>query len=375
VTRDPAANPQARPEISNEGTDTPEIGVGVIGCGYWGPNLVRNFARQEGCRVRAVCDLTAERAQRVAREFHILDVTADPASVIQNPEVQLVVVATPTATHYHLARRAITAGKHVLVMKPLTAVLEQAEELVDLAERQGVVLAVDHTFVYTGAVQRIRELVARGELGEIYYLDSVRINLGLFQSDVNVMWDLAPHDVSIIDYVLGGPEPTEVSAVGACHAGSRMENIAYLTIRYGPQLLAHVHVNWLAPAKVRRTIVGGSRRMVVYDDMEPSEKIRVYDTGVLITPRTTADEVYSQLVSYRTGDMHAPRVDTREALAVEAEHVLQCIRTGTRPRSDGHAGVRVVRILQAAQDSIRNGSRAVTFGPDALNRAQGRPAQ
>jgi predicted dehydrogenase len=246
-------------------------------------------------------------------------------------------------------------------MKPLTTTVEHAEELVDLAERAGVLLAVDHTFVYTGAVQKMRDLIESGDLGEIYYLDSVRINLGLFQADVNVIWDLAPHDISIIDYLMSGALPTEVSAVGACHAGSPTENIAYVTLRYGRDLLAHVHVNWLAPAKVRRTMVGGSRRMVVYDDMEPSEKIRIYDKGVTITPSSSQDEVYGQLVSYRSGDMHAPRLDGREALAVEAEHLLHCIRSGGTPRADGHAGLRIVRILSAAEQSIRKESGPVVL--------------
>jgi predicted dehydrogenase len=222
-------------------------------------------------------------------------------------------------------------------------------------------LAVDHTFLYTGAVNRIRELIAAGELGELYYLDSVRINLGLFQADVNVVWDLAPHDISIIDYVLGGTLPTEVSAVGASHAGSRTENIAYVTLRYGPHLLAHVHVNWLAPAKVRRTIVGGSKRMLVYDDMEPSEKLKIYDAGVSITPSLTQDELHSQVVLYRAGDMLAPKVDTREALAVEAEHIVQCIKTGATPRADGRAGLRVVRILAGAQASIESGGVPISM--------------
>jgi predicted dehydrogenase len=251
----------------------------------------------------------------------------------------------------------------VLVMKPLTTRVDHGEELVALAERQGLMLAVDHTFVYTGAVQRMREMADAGELGDIYYVDSVRINLGLFHGDINVVWDLAPHDISIIDHVLGGRLPLEVSAVGACHAGSRTENIAYVTLRYGPELLAHVHVNWLAPAKVRRTIVGGSRRMIIYDDMEPSEKVKIYDKGVSIAPTSGADEVYRQLVSYRSGDMHAPRIDMREALDVEAEHLLECIRTGARPRADGAAGLRVVRILEAAQLSIDSGSVPITLAP------------
>ena len=309
----------------------------------------------------AACDSMYERAARVAAEYRIDRATDRVDDLINAKDIHLLIVATPTFGHFDIARRAIQAGKHVLVMKPLTASVEQAEELVDLAERAGVMLAVDHTFVYTGAVQKIRDLIAAGELGELYYLDSVRINLGLFQPDVNVVWDLAPHDISIIDYVLDGRQPTEVSAIGAAHAGSPHENIAYVTMRYGEHLLAHVHVNWLAPAKVRRTIIGGSKRMVIYDDTEPTEKIKIYDAGVTITPTIQNDEKHSQVVVYRAGDMHAPKVSEREALTVEAEHLVQCIRTGERPRADGQAGLRVVKILAAAQESIRTQGRPVVM--------------
>jgi predicted dehydrogenase len=241
-------------------------------------------------------------------------------------------------------------------MKPMTTSVEEAEELVDLAERQGVVLAVDHTFVYSAAVRKLREIITSDELGQLYYIDSVRINLGAFQSDVNVIWDLAPHDISIIDYLLGGMLPTEVSAIAASHAGSRLENLAYLTMSYGESMIAHVHVNWLAPAKIRRTIMGGSRKMVVYDDVEPSEKVLVYDRGVTIDHEGDPEQVYRQLVSYRTGDVRAPRLDDREALAFEADHLATAILTGARPDVDGHAGLRAVRVLAAAELSARTRS-------------------
>jgi predicted dehydrogenase len=222
-----------------------------------------------------------------------------------------------------------------------------------------VIVAVDHTFVYTGAVRMMRELVESGTLGEIYYVDSVRINLGVFQSDVNVIWDLAPHDVSIIDYVLGGILPSQVSAVSAAHAGSRRENIAYLTMRYGPSVMGHVHVNWLAPAKIRRTIVGGSKQMIVYDDMQPSEKLLIYDKGVTIDPGDDPAKVYGELVSYRSGDVLAPRLDDREALSVEVDEIISCILHGGTPTADGLAGVRAVKVLEAAAQSARDGSRPV----------------
>jgi predicted dehydrogenase len=337
------------------------VGVGVVGCGYWGPNLVRNFSQQSDARVVGLCDSRLERAVKVARDHHVEYVTDSVDEFLSLGDLDLVVIATPSATHFELARRAIACGKHVLVMKPLTTRVDHAEELVHLAERAGVMLAVDHTFVYTGAVRKMRELVESGSLGDIYYIDSVRINLGLFQNDVNVIWDLAPHDISIIDHVLGGVEARAVATVGGCHAGSRHENIAYVTVQYSPDVLAHVHVNWLAPAKVRRTIIGGSRSMIIYDDMEPSEKLKVYDKGVNIAAPSGPDDVYSQLVSYRSGDMRAPKIDGREALAFEAEHILSCVRTGSRPIADGAAGVRVVRIVEAAQTSLDANSGFVTL--------------
>jgi len=335
------------------------LGVGVIGAGYWGPNLIRNFARHDRSRVIAVCDMQLDRAQRIASQYRVESVTNDPDELIAHEDVELVVISSPSRTHYPLVKAALTAGKHVLVTKPMATRLDHAEELADLAERQGLILAVDHTFVYSAAVRKMRELVASGELGQIYYVDSVRINLGVFQSDVNVLWDLGPHDISIVDDILGGGLPLEVSAIAAAHAGSRMENIAYLTMRYAPDILAHVHVNWLAPAKIRRTIIGGSRRMVIYDDMQPSEKLLIYDKGVTIAPWTDPEEIYSQLVSYRSGDMQAPKLDDREALAVEVEDVVGCILDGGQPLADAAAGVRTVRILEAAGQSIREQSRPV----------------
>jgi predicted dehydrogenase len=296
----------------------------------------------------------------MARLYGVPMATSDPAQLIASPDIDLVVIAAPARTHVTLGLDAIDAGKHVLMTKPMTTSAEDAERLVDLAERKGVVLAVDHTFVYTGAVRKMRELVASGALGEIFYVDSVRINLGVFQSDVNVIWDLAAHDISIIDYVLGGNEPLQVSAVGAAHASSRRESIAYVTLRYGQDILAHVHVNWLAPAKIRRTIVGGSKQMIVYDDMQPSEKLMIYDKGVTIASRNDdAETVYGELVSYRSGDVWAPKLDTREALAVEVDELIDCILRGGVPVADGAAGLRTVRVLEAAARSARSGSHPV----------------
>src|SRR5712692_3132687 len=334
------------------------VRVGVIGCGYWGPNLVRNFARHPHSQVEAVCDLRYERAMRVGAEYRIPTVTDRVDEVLKAPDVDLVVVATPIFTHFELAKRALEAGKHVLVMKPLSTRVDQAEELCALAERQGVLVAVDHTFVFTGAVRKMKELVQAGEIGDLYYFDSVRINLGLIQTDVNVVWDLAPHDVSIMDYLLER-DPITVSATGASHGGSPTENIAYLTVRYKGSLMGHVHVNWLAPAKVRRTIVGGSKKMMIYDDMEPSEKLKIYDKGFTVGPSPSSETEYQLLISYRAGDMHAPQLDTREALAVEVENVIQAITGRESLLADGRAGTRVVRILEAAQRSIEQAGAVV----------------
>ena len=330
--------------------------VGVIGCGYWGPNLVRNFARHPRSEVQAVCDARYERATRVGAEFRVPTITDRVDEVVAGPDIDLVVIATPSFTHFELARAAIAAGKHVLVMKPLTTRADQAEELCELAERQGVLVAVDHTFVFTPAVRKMRDLVDRGEIGDLYYFDSVRINLGLFQTDVNVIWDLAPHDVSIMDYLIG-KDPVAVSAAGASHGGSPTENIAYVTVRYAGSLLGHIHVNWLAPAKVRRTIVGGSKRMLIYDDMEASEKLKVYDKGFSVS--SSAESEYQLLINYRTGDMHAPQLETREALAIEVDNVVRALEGKEPLVADGRTGWRVVRILEAAQTSIAQGGSAI----------------
>ena len=344
------------------------VRVGVIGCGYWGPNLVRNFARHPASRVEAVCDARYERAARVGGEYRVPTVTDRPDDVIGAGDLDLIVVATPSFTHFDLARAAIRAGKHVLVMKPLTTRTDHAEELCDLAERQGVLLAVDHTFVFTGAIRKMRELIASGEIGDLYYFDSVRINLGLIQTDINVVWDLAPHDVSIMDFLLER-EPVAVSGTGASHGGSPTENIAYLTVRYAGSLLGHVHVNWLAPAKVRRTIVGGSRKMMIYDDMEPSEKLKVYDKGFSVSASGSAENEYQWMISYRSGDMFAPQLDTREALAVEADNVIAALEGREALVADGRAGWRVVRILEAAQQSMEQGGAVVAINGAKVSRS------
>lgn len=325
------------------------IGIGVIGYGYWGPNLVRNFMKAPGAQVVAVSDIRADRLLPLHKQYPTVQTTTNFRDVISNSDVDAVIVATPVSTHYELAEMALKAGKHVLVEKPLTSTSRQSLGLIEEARRNRRVLMVDHTFVYTSAVRKSQELVADNSVGEIYYYDSVRVNLGLFQHDVNVIWDLAVHDLAIMDYVLRS-RPLAVSATGMSHVPGKPENIAYLTLFFESNLIAHVHVNWLAPVKIRRTLIGGSNKMIVYDDLEPSEKIKVYDKG--ITLNNGSDNLYRMLIGYRTGDMWAPQIEVAEALQVEAQHFVQCIEKGQQPITDGEAGLRVVKILEAASQSM-----------------------
>lgn len=324
------------------------MNVGVIGYGYWGPNLVRNFGEVDEVHVKWIADLRADRRGQAAKRHAHIRVTSDAGDIFNDPDVSAIVIATPVAGHFELASRALEAGKHVLIEKPMTRTVAEAEALVALADRQGLVLMVDHTFIYTGAVQRIKEVVDVGELGDLMYLDSVRINLGLFQSDVDVLWDLAPHDIAILNHLV--PElPISVSAAGADHTGSGLVDVAYITLHYPGNFIAHLHVNWLSPVKIRQMLLGGSRRMLVYDDMEPSEKVRVYDRGVRVT---TEEGIHRTLVDYRTGDMWAPKLANREALSVECGHFVECVRFNRVPQSSGRAGLNVVRVLEAAQRSL-----------------------
>ena len=335
------------------------ITVGVIGYGYWGPNLVRNFTEAPGGRVGFVTDVRAERLSHVASRYPAAKVSTDYRDLLADPSVDAVAIATPVSSHFDLAMAALRAGKHVLVEKPMTATSEQSLVLIDEADKRGLVLMVDHTFVYTNAVAKIRELTQGGDLGDIYYYDSVRINLGLFQHDVNVLWDLAVHDLSIMDYVLG-QTPASVSATGLAHVAGQPENIAYMTMFFDGRLIAHVHVNWLAPVKVRRTLLGGSRRMIVFDDLEASEKIKVYDRGISVNP--SAESVYQMLIGYRAGDMWAPQLGLTEALQTEARHFIECIEHRKAPTTDGHAGLRVVRLLEAATRSMAQQGALVPIG-------------
>jgi predicted dehydrogenase len=337
------------------------IGVAVVGYGYWGPNLVRNFWEVPGAQLVTVCDLRVERLAGVRSRYPAVEITDDYEAVLRDPRVHVVAVATPVSSHYDLALRALQAGKHVFIEKPMAATTEQALRLVDEAQRRGLVIGVDHTFIYTGAIRKMRELVETGDLGDIYYYDSVRVNLGLFQHDVNVIWDLAVHDLAIMDYVLPGQQPVAVSATGLAHVPGEPENIAYLTVFFASNLIAHINVNWLAPVKVRRTLLGGSRKMIVYDDLEPSEKIKVYDKGITLNgnPAQNGEKKYQMLVGYRAGDMWAPQLEITEALSVELKQFIQCVEQRQTPLTDGQAGLRVVRILEAATLSMAERGRVV----------------
>ena len=335
------------------------IKLGVIGYGYWGPNLVRNFAETLEARVVAVTDLDEKRLRLVQARYPTVEATTDFRQLLSDPDIDAIAISTPVSTHYELAIRALTAGKHVFVEKPLTETAEQAQRLIEEADKRNLVLHVDHTFIYTGAVRKIRELVDKGELGDLYYYDSVRVNLGLFQRDVDVIWDLAVHDLAIMDYVFSST-PTAVSAAGANHVADKPANLAYLTVFFENNAIAHLHVNWLAPVKLRRTLIGGSRKMIVYDDLEPSEKVKVYDKG--ITLNGSKEDQYQRLIGYRSGDMWAPQLDVTEALRVEAQHFLRSVTEGAPSLSDGRAGLRVVQILEAASWSLKERGRPVTIG-------------
>ncbi len=326
------------------------IQVGLIGYGYWGPNLVRNFFDAEGCRVRAVSDIRLDRLARAANRYPSLFTTTDSRQVINDPDIDLIVIATPVSTHFSLGVQALQAGKHVLIEKPLASTAQQCESLIEEAERRGLTLMVDHTFVYTSAVQKIRELVAGGTLGDVYYYDSVRVNLGLFQHDVDVIWDLAVHDLAILDYVVDA-RPVAVSATGISHVPGKPENIAYVTLFFAENLIAHLHLNWLSPVKVRKTLIGGSQKMVVYDDLDSTEKLKVYDKGISVT--NNVESLYQMLIGYRTGDMWAPNLPAVEALQFEVQHLLHSIENKQKPTTDGEAGLRVVRVLEAASHSMK----------------------
>jgi predicted dehydrogenase len=324
------------------------VKLGVIGYGYWGPNIVRNFSEHQDCKVVAVCDKNSAALARVLGRHPGVRVTTEVDDIVTSSEIDAVAIVTPVSYHYELAKKALENGKHVFVEKPFTATSAQAEELVELAERKNLRIMVDHTFLFTGAVRKIKQLINEGTLGPLYYYDSMRVNLGLFQHDVNVLWDLAPHDLSVMDYLIG-LEPDLVVATGSAHVNC-LEDVAHLTVYFPNNMLAHVNVNWLSPVKVRTTLVGGQKKMLMWNDLDPAEKVKVYDKGANVR---TEQGVHQLLVSYRSGDMWAPKVEELEALQLETRYFLDCVTHSTKPFNDGQAGLRVVRLLEAAERSLR----------------------
>lgn len=323
------------------------MNFGVIGYGYWGPNIVRNLMSLEGSQVRAIAEISAGARARAQKAYPGVNVTPDTAEVLRDPGIDVIAVISPVWTHYELAKAALENGKHVFVEKPFTSNTAQAQELIEIAQRKNLKIMVDHTFLFTGAVRKIRQLLSEGALGQLYYYDSTRVNLGLFQHDINVLWDLAPHDLSIMDHLLKG-RPEAVVATGQGHLNGH-EDVAYMTLYYPEKVIAHINVNWLSPVKVRTTLIGGEKRMLVWNDLEADEKVKIYDKGVNITSR---EGVYELLVSYRSGDMWAPQLEQMEALRHELAYFVECITEDKVPFNDGCAGLRVVQMLEAASESL-----------------------
>jgi len=331
------------------------INVGVIGYGYWGPNIVRNFFSAANCTVKAVADGRPERLAVLAKVFPTINGVKTAEDIINDKEIDAVVVATPVFSHFALAKKALENGKHVLIEKPMTSTVAEAEELIALADQKGLTLMADHTFLYTGAVQKMKELIDTGAVGTPRYFDSARINLGLFQPDVNVLWDLAPHDISILTYLIE-ETPVSINATGISHTHNNIENIAYMTVNYDSDFIAHFNCSWTSPVKVRQTLIGGDKKMIVFNDLEPSEKIKVYDTGY--NHKTHLDK-NTIMVDYRTGDVYMPKIQLSEALAGVANDFIQSIIQKKKPLANAELGMQVVKILEASQESIKNKGREV----------------
>jgi predicted dehydrogenase len=323
------------------------VNFGVIGFGYWGPNVVRNLASLEGSRVISIADANPTARVRAQKAYPGIPITPNASDVISSVEIDAVAVVTPVWTHYELVKAALENGKHVFVEKPFTSNAAQGEELINLAQQKNLTIMVDHTFLFTGAVKKISQLIEEGTLGNLYYYDSTRVNLGLFQHDVNVLWDLAPHDLSIMDYLIKA-SPEAIVATGQNHLNGH-EDIAFMTLYFPQNVIAHINVNWLSPVKVRTTLIGGEKRMLVWNDLEADEKVKVYDKGVNIASR---EGVYDLLVHYRTGDMWAPQLEQVEALRQELSYFVECVSNGQEPFNNGYAGLRVVKMLEAASTSL-----------------------
>ena len=329
--------------------DRTMLNIAVIGYGYWGPNLVRNFNIAEGAKLVSVCDISPDAVKKASKIYPDIEATTDINKILTSPEIDAVAIATPVFSHYELAKKALENGKHVFVEKPFTSTVAQAEELVELADKKNLTIMVDHTFLFTGAVRKIKELIDDGVLGDLYYFDSTRVNLGLFQHDINVIWDLAPHDFSIMDYVVD-EKPTAVAATGAAHFNG-LENIAFVTVYFASDMIGHFNVNWMSPVKIRSTLIGGDKNMLVWNDLDADEKIKIYDKGVDVT---TQESIHELLVSYRSGDVWAPKINQTEALKMEADYFVDCVINSNTPINDGMAGLRVVKILEATNKSLKN---------------------
>jgi predicted dehydrogenase len=327
------------------------IKVGVIGCGYWGPNLIRNFSSLPGCKVKSICDIDCERLSSMKRLYPGVESSTDADHVINDPEIDAIAIATPVYLHFEMGKKSLMMGKHTFIEKPMASSAAQCQALIALAAKQKLILMIGHTFIYTSAVRKIRDIIDSGELGEIFYISSRRLNLGLFQKDINAAWDLAPHDISIILYITQQP-PISVNCQGKAHVVEGIEDVITLSMDFPNGIFATFHGSWLDPHKVREIKVVGSKKMLVYDDTEPLEKIKIYDKRVDVPPHydTFAEFQYS----YHYGDMYAPYVNQVEPLKVQLGHFLDCIRTGAKPDSSGWEGLKVVRILEAASESLKN---------------------
>jgi len=343
------------------------INIGVVGYGYWGPNLVRNFAETPGMNLAAVTDLDPKKLEVVRKRFPAVKATTRYHELLDDPGIDAIAIATPVNTHFVLGMAALKAGKHLWLEKPMTETSEDASKLVEEAEKRKLVLLVDHTFIYTGAVRKIGEIIRSGDLGKMLYYDSTRINLGLFQRDVSVISDLAVHDFAILDYLLG-EHPAAVSASGINHFPGTPENLAFITVFYDSGMIAHLNASWLAPVKVRSILIGGSQKMIAYDDLEPSEKVKVYDKGVSLTDDPA--QIQEMRVGYRTGDMWAPKLIGTEALRVEGEHFVDCIKNARAPHTDGRLGLRIVEVIEAATNSMRGRGEVVYVRRDPNDRRQ-----
>ena len=356
----PVANVNSRPAAAVKEQRAQLRGVGVVGLGYWGPNWVRNLHQSQAARRIVACDLDQKRRTHVSQLYSDLETTSHFEDLLNDDDIEGIVVATPVGTHYGMAKRALDAGKSVLVEKPMATSNEDANDLVKTAREKNLILMVGHTFEYSAPVLKMHDIIASGELGDVFYISSVRANLGLFQRDVNVTWDLATHDISIILNLMGGHEPEAVSCQGESHYGQGVEDVAMITLRFERNVIAFIHVSWLDPDKIRRTTVVGSRKMLVYDDTAPQEKIRIYDKGV------TAQKYYDTFgefqFSYRYGDIQIPRIEEKEPLFCECEHFVNCIKNGVTPNTDGVNGARVVSVLEAANYSLRRGGLMVPLG-------------